>query len=62
MLVIIASKIIAEPIAVVIKSSFIPTAATAIIKLNLDESKTPAEMLSFNQSRPEERRTGNERR
>jgi hypothetical protein len=51
MLVIIASKIIAEPSAVVIKSSFIPTAATAIIKLNLEESKTPAEMLSLNECR-----------
>ena len=57
-LVIIASKMIAEPVAVSINASSIPSAATAIIKLNLDESKTPAEILSFNEWRMRRSRDG----
>jgi len=57
-LVIIASIMIADSIDVSIKLSSNPTAAIAIIKLILDESKTPAEMLSFQEYRNRKSRAG----
>lgn len=58
MLVINASTMIADSIAVSINLSSNPTAAIAIIKLNREESKTPAEMLSFNECRTRKSRDG----